>query len=69
MTKDSSKAIRSYLAEMSSIIKRTASKSHIAENRSLYSIAKAINKLASLDLPDQLISASEFESDSLEKVG
>ncbi len=68
MTKDSGKAIRNYLVEMSNIIKRTASKSHIVENRSLYAIAKAINKLATQDLPEQLISTSEFENDPLEKV-
>ncbi len=68
MNKDSGKAIRTYLTKMSKIIKQNATKSHLTQSRSSYAIVKTIKKLDSQDFPDQLITARDLESDSLEKV-
>ncbi|MFQ5675408.1 MAG: tetratricopeptide repeat protein [bacterium] len=68
MKQDSGKAIQSYLMRMSKIVKHNATKTHLAQNRSLYAVAKTINKLDTQDLPEKLIEAHDLESDSLEKV-
>lgn len=68
MHTESEKVLRTSLTRMSKIINQTASKSHIAENRSIYAIAQTINKLSAQDLPRQLVSIRDLASDSLEKV-
>ncbi len=68
MNTDSGKAIRACLKRMSDIVRLNATTSQLERSRSICAVARIVRKLDAQELPEQRISASDLESDSLEKV-